>query len=110
VNRRAVFLAAVIAALPGAALAQPANRATRHDEVLGRDFDALPPGAKDRVSAAFRGGTPDITEAQMRERWNAMTPDQRGEVLTIQDRRMRGRGRAQGPRDGSGSRRGAPAN
>jgi hypothetical protein len=103
--QRRLLLAFLLAGGPaGAALAQPAaRRGARHDQVLEPDFDALPPGAKDRVVAAFRAGTPDLDEAAIRQRWNAMTPSQRGEVLA----RRAGRGPDERPR-GSGPRRAGP--
>jgi hypothetical protein len=72
----------------------------QHDEVLGRDFDALPPGARERVQDAFRQGSPDIDERALRERWNAMTPQQRGETLTARERaRTRTMPQGRGPGD-----------
>jgi hypothetical protein len=102
---RRLLLGLFLAAAPAAAVAQPATRrGARHEEVLGRNFDALPPGAKDRVTPAFRAGTPDLDEAAIRQRWDSMTPGQRGEVLTIHERRGPHAGR-QGP----APRRGPPS-
>jgi hypothetical protein len=74
----------------------------RHDQVLGQDFDSLPPGARDRVTQAFRSGSPDLDEAGVRQRWNAMTPDQRGETLTMRERTTQRGGGARGPGGGAG--------
>ncbi|MCU0987725.1 MAG: hypothetical protein MUC89_22830, partial [Acetobacteraceae bacterium] len=79
----------------------------RHDEVLGRDFDALPPGARAQVQSSFRVGAPDLDDAAIRQRWNAMTPQQRGETLTARERAQlraapQGRGPANTPAPGTG--------
>ncbi|WP_146217162.1 hypothetical protein [Falsiroseomonas bella] len=103
--QRRALLGLAFAGLPMAALAQPrmteAQRRQFHDEVLARDFSALPPGAQQRVTEAFRAGTPDLPEADVQARWNAMTAQQRGEVLTMHERR-RGRGPGMGPGGGRG--------
>jgi hypothetical protein len=101
--QRRMLLGLGLGALPAAALAQPrmteAQRRQFHDEVLARDFTALPPGAQQRVTEAFRAGT--------QARWNAMTAQQRGEVLTMHERRRgRGHGGGRGPAPGPGSRPG----
>jgi hypothetical protein len=125
-DRRA-FLALAALAVPGAAFAQggpprqgaqqPRPRGTgqpgaRHDEVLGRDFDDLPPGARERVQNEFRQGSPDLDDAGVRQRWNSMTPDQRGEALTARKRAQRragppGQGGGRGPGRGAGPGPGA---
>lgn len=107
---RRCFLGIAFALWPvaGGALAQQPRPSpgAQHDLMLGQEFDALPPGARDRVGAAFREGSPGLDDAAVRQRWNAMTPGQRGETLTAreraQHRNMRGpgpgAGQAQGPR------------
>jgi translation initiation factor IF-2 len=104
-NRRFLLLAAVLG-WPVAAVAQPAP-GPRHDEMLGRDFDQLGPGARERVQNAFREGSPGLDDAAMRQRWNAMTPQQRGETLTARERAQRraapqGRGPGDMPTPGTG--------
>lgn len=118
-NRRAFFALAALAlsaagiapaAFAPAALAQPRPQpqpGPRHDEVLGRDFDALPPGARERVQNAFRQGAPDLDDGAIRQRWNAMTPQQRGETLTARERAQQraappGRGPGSAPAPGTG--------
>jgi hypothetical protein len=112
VTRRALLILAA-AALPLGLLAPRALAQGRqqpgmqHDEVLGRDFDALPPGARERVQDAFRQGSPDIDDGALRQRWNAMTPQQRGETLTARERAQQratpqGRGRGDVPTPGTG--------
>jgi hypothetical protein len=103
--RRRHLVALALAGLPASALAQPApaRRARYHDEVLTRSYETLPPGAKERVAAAFRAGSPDVTEDAIRQRWDSMEPNQRGEVLTMHERRAgRGRGPGMGPGPGRG--------
>ncbi len=103
-HRRAV-LALAFAALPGLAFAQqpPAQVGARHEQMLGQDFDDLPPGARERVQNAFRQDSPDLDDGAIRQRWNAMTPDQRGQTLTARDRAQRGAGgRGPGPGRGPG--------
>uniref|UniRef100_UPI001F1F7A1A hypothetical protein n=1 Tax=Falsiroseomonas oryziterrae TaxID=2911368 RepID=UPI001F1F7A1A len=99
-QRRALLAAVALAGLPAAAIAQPrmteAQRRQFHSEVLGRDFGALPPGAQQRVSEAFRAGTPGLPDEAVRQRWDAMSAEQRGEVLVMHERR-RGRGPGRGP-------------
>jgi hypothetical protein len=124
-NRR-MLLGLAFATAPLAAFAQPAappaappgarpgwrgpRRGEHHDEVLGRDYDTLPPGAKERVAGAFRQATPGLDEAAIRQRWDSMSPAQRGEVLTMHE--MRGgrgmRGGMGGPGAGPGPGRGVP--
>jgi hypothetical protein len=109
--QRRILIGLGLGALPAAAFAQPrmtqAQRRQFHDEVLARDFSALPPGAQQRVTEAFRGGTPDLPEADVQSRWNAMTAEQRGEVLTMHERRHgRGPGGGRGPGPGPGGGRG----
>lgn len=114
-QRRSLLLAVAVAA-PGLALAQPVP-GPRHDEVLGRDFDQLPPGARERVQNAFREGSPGLDDGALRQRWNAMTPQQRGETLTARERvqsqqrqQQRGLGGGQGarPMPQPGQGQGAP--
>lgn len=125
--KRRVLLALATLSLPQLAFAQggPPRRAAGrgtgqpgafHDEVLGRDFDDLPVGAKERVTNAFRVGSPELDDAGVRQRWNAMTPQQRGETLTARERAQRragspgqGGGRGPGPGPGPGAGRGPGA-
>lgn len=104
---RRVLLGLALAGLPAAVSAQPrmteAQRRQFHDEVLSRDYGALPPGAQARVAESFRGGTPDIGDEAIRQRWDSMTPGQRGEVLTMHER-WRGRGPGGGRGPGPGGR------
>jgi hypothetical protein len=79
------------------------HRAQQHQEVLGQNFEALPQPAKDRVTSAFRQGQPDLPLADVQARWDAMTSTQRGEVLTMHERRMGRHGR---PASGTGPGRG----
>lgn len=109
--QRRLFIALGLVAQPGAAaFAQtrptPQQMQQFHDDVLARDFATLPPGARERVSQAFRAGTPDIGEEAIRQRWDAMTPGQRGEVLTMHHPRGRGTGPGYGPGAGPGPRDG----
>lgn len=106
---RRVVLALAFGALPGLAFAQAprAQVGARHEQMLGQDFDDLPPGARERVQNAFRQGSPDLDGGAIRQRWNAMTPDQRGQTLTARERAQRGGpGPGRGPGAGPGSGRG----
>jgi len=92
--QRRTLVLLVLAGLPLVAAAQPVSpggpRATvgsRQDGILGLDHDALSPEARERVRQAFRNRLPDISTESIRQRWNAMTVDQRREVLNIGDTR-----------------------
>jgi uncharacterized membrane protein YgcG len=98
-------LALMLCALPFGAAAQPPGRGpdpARHEVTLGQDFDDLPPGARQRVTTAFRQGTPNLEDAGVRQRWDAMTADQRGETLRMRERQQT---RARQPQ---GQQRGGP--
>jgi hypothetical protein len=100
------LLGTVLVGLPFSALAQQAGRGPdpeRHAVTLGQDFDDLPPGPRARVTAAFREGSPDLDEDAVRQRWNAMTAEQRGETLTMRERAQARRlNQQQRPRGGQG--------
>jgi len=112
-TRRALLTLAAAAlpmgllAPPALAQGRPSQPGPRHDDMLGRDFDELPQGARERVQGAFRQGSPDLDDRALRERWNAMTPQQRGETLTARERAQQratpqGRGRGDMPTPGTG--------
>lgn len=105
------LLGTMLLGLPFAVTAQPPGRGpdpARHEVTLGQDFDDLPPGARQRVTTAFRQGTPDLDDAGIRQRWNAMTADQRGETLRMRERQQARPRQPQGQqRHGPGGGQGA---
>ena len=113
--QRRTALVLAFTSLSGLALAQPAPRPRQqpprqpgawHDEVVGRTFDDLPPGARERIQNEFRQGSPDLDTDSIRQRWNAMTPEQRRETLTVREfaRRRQESGPGRGPGPGAGGR------
>jgi hypothetical protein len=88
-----------LCALPWAAAAQGggASAGNRQAPALAQNFDDLSPQSRDRVGAAFRSGSPDLDDAAIRQRWDAMTADQRGETLRARERQQTRSREPQGP-------------
>lgn len=83
---RSLALVAAVAAMPYPAAAQNAPAPALSRATLGQDFDALPAEARERVRNAFRVGTPQLDDAAIRQRWDAMTAAQRAEAVQTRDR------------------------
>ena len=115
--QRRTLVLLVLAGLPLVAAAQPVSpggpRASvggRQDGILRLDYDDLSPVSRERVRQAFRNRLPDISTESIRQRWNAMTVDQRREVLNIGDTRAPpSRQPAVEPSSQPGMRRQSPA-
>jgi hypothetical protein len=54
-----------------------------------QDFNNLSPEARQRVEGAFRQGSSGLDEMAIRDRWNAMTPQQRNEAVMAGERAAR---------------------